>query len=163
MDLVKILIDRKQWEWNEQDSWDNLLLDACSANNTHAVELTLNNGATSTHKALQRIFRSSIHNVDIINILLSKERRQNKENREDNKDEYNSASLSLLVKTEDFKLYCMYTKFCGIKPTNDAKFLKLLFEYPPYILLVYSRFSKTCKNCCVHKLPVELFRLLTTY
>lgn len=83
-------------------------------------------------------------NTDIINLLIIQ----------------GANNLESLKNTKDFKLYCRYCNYKNIQ-VDKKKYIKLLCEYPPYILLVGSRIKQ--HNCCIKKLPVELLRLLFQY
>lgn len=79
--------------------------------------------------------------VDIMRILVSK----------------GANNLELMALTKDIQIYTMLCKINNINCSGDAKYLKLLQEYPPYMLFV-NRNNSTLK-----KLPVELFRHLFFY
>lgn len=99
---------------------------------------------------------------------------------DDLEDFDDSNGLECLSRVNDFKLYCLWCEYKGVwyddsdesnrpdrfyRPDGpDCKWLRLLAEYPPCVLLVGCLLtSKNNKQCYVKKLPVELFTLLTQY
>lgn len=133
------------------------LLGACKIhpksyeNCTKLVKLMVDCGATNLNESLEMTYISGDYDydeeVDIINILVSS----------------GATKLDRLSNTCDFKLHCIWLRYKGIKPNRENdKWLKLIEDFPPCVLLVGSRFTKN-NECRVNRLPFELFTILGQY
>lgn len=147
IDVLKALTIRETMDWDEG------LLAVCHSGNIKTVKYILENypnkpiPITKLNRALDKA-RNHVNGVDIVNLLL--------QNGADN--------LKLLKGFTDFKLYCRYLNCLNIIPNkNNGNYLKYLKQFPPYILFIGCRLTKLNKNCCIKKLPVELFKLLSEY
>lgn len=133
LELAKILVERGANNFNEG------LLNACRGGHVDLVYLMIEYGANNFNESLN----NCKENVVISNLLISK----------------GADVLHCLRQTNDFKLYCLYCKFKKIEHID--KCIDLLREYPPYVLMIWSRISKNYN--CIKKLPTELFRFLGQY
>lgn len=133
-------------------NWNEGLNGACGSNNSDILEFILDHGTFTTKQLNHVLLKSAQTNyIDVCILLIRK-----------------GADISCLKNIRDFKLYTMYLQSLNIytclTDCTDAdicaKYLKCLVEYPPCILFVGCRLTKTCS---VKRLPVELFRLLSQY
>lgn len=137
-------------------SWYRGLSGACIGGHSEIVRMMLKYTNADVNNCL-RINHAG--DVDISYLLIKK----------------GATDLDCLRRTHDLKLYCLYCFYKGHKPNNSEcidRYTALLQEYPAYILLVGSQIKKSIrkykigkyeKNCCIKKLPVEIFRLLFLY
>lgn len=138
LEILNILVKNGATNWNDGLMW------SCLFDNIESANFMIQHGANNIDNCLNN-WCFLCKDEDIQKLLL-------------NRGAYN---LDVINDTKYFRSYCFYCKYINVKPTKDTKrYLKLLYEYPPYILFVGSRLSK---NCHIKKVPTELFRLLTEY
>lgn len=140
--FVKILMEKGATNFNEG------LIKACMYDYIDLVQLMIKHGATNFNDCLQICCCwTATKNVDICNILILS----------------GATDLHCLIYTDDFKLYCTWLKsYRSTLVYSGNTWMDLVTEYPPCMLLVWSRLSKNNK-CAVKRLPVELFTLLVEY
>lgn len=141
--------------------WNNGLLGASKGGYPDLVKLMIDKGATDYNQCLLSNC-AHIRNTDVCNILIS----------------HGASEFDCLCDVNDFKLYCLWLNIKGTKyitystyndkprvcKVRDYKWLRLLAEYPPCVLLVGSILSRSENDRChVKRLPVELFALLDQY
>lgn len=138
LEILNILVNNGATNWNDGLMW------SCLYDNIESANFMIQHGANNIDHCLNN-YCFLCKDEDIQKLLI-------------NRGAYN---LDGIKNTKYFRSYCFYCKYIGVKQTKDTKrYLKLLYKYPPYILLVGSRLSK---NCSIKKVPTELFRLLTGY
>lgn len=152
MEIVKILIDRGA------NNFYHGLVNACYGRHIDIVKLLLLTlDATDINNALYMVTKN-VHNFvsmepiekDIVWLLINN----------------GANNFYCLEQTTDFQLYCLYSAYKQLSCSKDTKYLALLQEYPPYVLFVGCKNKYTVNNspnCCLKRLPVELFRLLFEY
>lgn len=127
-------------------NWDGGLQSACYGNHPKIARLMIECGAYRLNSNLLSIC-SLPDSVDLCNILISG----------------GADDLDCLSETSDFQLHCRWLKFKNMKCNrSDTKWMKLIEEHPPFVLLIGSLCSWDNK-CHTKKLPAELFTLLTQY
>lgn len=122
------------------------LLASCEKGNCNLVRLMLKHhkfGPKILNNCLKIVCTKYDDNIDAIILLISA----------------GAVDLKYLKNIDDYKLYYKYCKHVGSAP-DIKRSLKLLSDYPPYIMFIWSR---NIKNCHVSKLPAELFKLLMQY
>lgn len=126
-------------------NWERGLQGACLGSNVELVRKMIEYGATDLNDGLRSAYCANDIDTDNIFIILL----ANGANQYD-----------YLCRTNNFKLYCIWLKHKGLKP-SDKRWLYLYKRHPPCVLLT-SRISINHK-CHIRKLPVELFTLLNQY
>lgn len=156
--------------------WTYELTTACKNNWVHIVQLLLTNCKFLTTNVLTMALYTNIiedGSVDISTLLINKGVYFNGYNGMGNLgslrksikiyETYNHNDLNFTI---NFKIYCLCYKYKEFVP-NTTLYMKLLILNPTYVLFVGCKARKARKarsvNCCVNKLPTELFRLLFTY
>lgn len=143
--LVRACTNRQDYQ-DDQDTRD---IPNDNIKMIEMIKLLIEKGATCFNDALYNHVTNSYYiDIDVVKLLISK-------------GANNFDCLEEIWLCEDLRLYQLYCKFDGIITRDDAKYLNILVNYPPYVLFM-GRITKT-KKCYVRKLPVELFRLLFNY
>lgn len=140
------------------NDWDTGLIKACCDHNNienrvEIVRIMLRKGAITYNEAqVNNIIYC--RSVDIFMMLYNKG--SNVFTHEQNK--------TFLYSYRVYQTYFAHSNKNPLDYINNRKFLDTLQEYPPYVLFLTSKGTKrTSANCCIKKLPVELFRLLFRY
>lgn len=132
LDFAKTMIEKGA------TGWDGGLIKACWGGHLNLVKLMIDCGATYLNGAL---LNNLTKNTNVSMLLINS----------------GANDLDCLSYTRDFRLLYMYNKFIG---TSCNNYMDLLSEYPPCVLFVGSRLSK---SSCMKKLPKELFKVLVRY
>lgn len=151
---------------------------ACSNNNLTIIELLVHNGIANWNKVLESMCIFTTHRTEHKSIVWALDKGNYDIDHLNyclnanilNKNDVD-ISIKLIMKgaddldclndTTDFKLYCLYCKYKGI--IDSVKYFNLLCKYPPYVLLIGSKYSIKPSMCSLRRLPIDLFRLLVQF
>lgn len=158
---------------NFSQNFGKSLIYACSRGDIESVKIFIENGAIVCEEGL--LVSCEKGNCDLVRLILEHRKFEPKildnclkivcTKYGDNIDMIilligaGAGDLKCLKNIDDYRLYHKYCKHADIVP-NIGKSLRLLKDYPPYIMFIG---SKNIKKCSVSRLPVELFKLLTQY
>lgn len=146
LEIAKLMVSKGATNFNagllKVCKWDS----DWDKNTKLMAQFLLENGATNINEAFYRSYPDWIK-ADIIHFFIKY-----------GLSLYNITKYNNI--TNDFRLFCLCCKNGEIKFDKQI-YTELLSKYPVYVLFVESRVAG--KECCVKKLPVELFRLMSEY
>lgn len=137
LDFVYFLVKKGATDWNTG------LRGACNGGHVDLAQLMIKYGATDLNEILGNCENSY---VDLQRVLILGGANQ----------------FRHISNTYDFKLYSMCKTVGKLCNRNNLKWLQLLVEYPPCVLLVGSIITINNK-CHIKRLPKELFVLLDQF